>query len=153
MLFRSGWGEPRQSRETADEQRTEFSLWAIARSPLILGANLTRLDGFTRSLITNRDIIEINQKSWKSYPVKGLPPGFEHARVWEALTGTPDQPHWNFAFFNLDSEPVTLHSTWKQLGVGGKHAARSLWDGSQFAPLLGIEMTLPGHGSAIFRVE
>src|ERR1035441_5966710 len=34
-----GWGEARQSLLTHDEQRTEFTLWAIARSPLILGAN------------------------------------------------------------------------------------------------------------------
>ena len=37
-------------RYTHDEQRTEFTLWAISRSPLILGANLTKLDDFTRSL-------------------------------------------------------------------------------------------------------
>jgi hypothetical protein len=148
-----GWGEPRQSRETADELRTEFTLWAVSRSPLILGANLTRLDDFTRSLITNREVIEINQQSWKSYPVNDLPPGFEHARVWESLTGRPDRPRRNFAFFNLDGEPVTLHSTWKQLGFGGKHAARNLWDGSRLAPSTGIDVTLPGHGSAIYHVE
>ena len=56
-----GWGEPRQSRETPDEQRTEFTLWAIARSPLILGANLTKLDDFTRSLMTNQSMLFMNQ--------------------------------------------------------------------------------------------
>jgi alpha-galactosidase len=35
-----GWGQPRQTRETPDEQRTEFALWAITRSPLVMGANL-----------------------------------------------------------------------------------------------------------------
>jgi alpha-galactosidase len=148
-----GWGEARQSRETADEQRTEFTLWAIARSPLILGANLTKLDDLTRSLITNREVIEINQKSWKSYPVDNLPPGFEHARVWEALTGTPDRPHRYVAFFNLDGNPVTLHATWKQLSIGGKHATRNLLDGIKVPPSIGIGLTLPGHGSAIYSVE
>ena len=64
-----GWGEPRQSRETQDEQRTEFTLWAIARSPLILGANLTKLDDFTRSLITNQSILFMNQSVTYSHPV------------------------------------------------------------------------------------
>jgi hypothetical protein len=148
-----GWGEPRQSRETEDEQRTEFTLWAIARSPLMLGANLTKLDDFTRSLITNKEVIEINQKSSKSYPVNNLPAGFEHARVWEAVTRANDRPRQYFAFFNLDGKPVKLHTTWKQLGIEGKHATRSLWDGIQLPPSVGIELTLPSHGSAIYRVE
>jgi alpha-galactosidase len=61
-------GEARQSRETQDEQRTEFTLWSIARSPLILGANLTRLDDFTRSLITNQSILFMNQTMYLQPP-------------------------------------------------------------------------------------
>ena len=73
-----GWGEPRQSRETQDEQRTEFTLWAIARCPLILGANLTRLDDFTRSLVTNQEVLFMNQNVTYSHPVDAtsLPAGF-----------------------------------------------------------------------------
>lgn len=56
-----GMGEPRESRLSHDEQRTLFTLWEIARSPLMLGANLTMLDPFTRSLVTNSRIIAINQ--------------------------------------------------------------------------------------------
>ncbi len=148
-----GWGEPRQSRETEDEQRTEFTLWAIARSPLILGCNLAKLNAFTLSLITNKEVIAINQSAWNSHPVKTVAPGFEHARVWVAQTGAIDRPNLYFAFFNLDDRPVTLHSTWAQLGLEGKHAARNLWNGNSLAPSEGIEMTLPAHGSAIYRVE
>jgi alpha-galactosidase len=38
-----GWGAPRQSRLTRNEEQTQFTLWCIARSPLILGGNLTEL--------------------------------------------------------------------------------------------------------------
>ena len=148
-----GWGEPRQSRETEDEQKTEFTLWAIARSPLFLGCNLTKLDAFTRSLITNEEVIEINQKSWNSHPVKIVAPGFEEARVWEAQTGTIDRPNFYFAFFNLDDKPVKLHSTWAQLGVPGTHATHSVWDSHHLAPSPGVEIYLPAHGSTIYRVE
>ena len=72
-----GMGEPRQSRQTQDEQRTEFTLWAIARSPLILGANLTKLDDFTRSLITNQTMLFMNQNATYSHPVDTASlPGF-----------------------------------------------------------------------------
>jgi len=148
-----GWGDPRQSRLTHDEQRTEFTLWAIARSPLILGANLTKLDDFTRSLITNKEVIDINQKSTETHSVKNLPAGFENARVWEASTGAGKHAQTSFAFFNLDDKPVTLHATWAQLGLAGKHAARNLWDQSKLKASETVEVTLPAHGSALYRVE
>ena len=148
-----GWGEARQSRETHDEQRTEFTLWVFARSPLILGANLTRLDDFTRLLITNQEVLEINQKAVETHPVKDLPAGFANARVYEAQTGAGQQARQSFAFFNLGDQPATLRATWAQLGVAGRHAARNLWDGSKLKVSEGIEVTLPAHGSTIYRVE
>jgi alpha-galactosidase len=81
-----GMGEPRQSRLTHDEQQTELTLWAIARSPLILGANLTKLDEFTKSLMNNQSILFMNQNVTYSHPVDltSLGAGFENARVWRA---------------------------------------------------------------------
>jgi alpha-galactosidase len=146
-----GWGEARRSRLTHDEQRTEFTLWTFARAPLIEGSNMIQLDDFTRSLMTNRDVLQINQKARESHPLKDLPAGFEKARVWEARTDPAMHPY--FAFFNLDDKPVTLQATWKLLGLNGKHAARNLWDGKQLAPSEGIEVVLPAHGSTIYHVE
>jgi alpha-galactosidase len=153
-----GWGEARQSRLTHDEQRTEFTLWAVARSPLILGANLTRLDDFTRSLITNQDVIFIDQNATYSRPVdpSALGPGFEHARVWRATVQEPGSRGYAeyFAFFNLDAVPATLHTTWSQLGLdGAKHSAQNLWDGSSLKESKEINVSLPAHGCALFRVH
>ena len=61
---------PRQSRYTQDEQRTEFTLWAISRSPLIFGGNLTKLDEFTRSLMTNKEVLDLNQNAVESGPAR-----------------------------------------------------------------------------------
>ena len=149
-----GWGNPRPSRLTQDEERTQFTLWAIARSPLILGGDLTKLDEFTRSLIANKNIIAVNQTSWESHPVTDLPPGFEHARVWNALAGPRTKPIQYFAFFNLDDRPATLHATWKQLGLHGRrHAAHDLWSGAARPAAARMDVTLPAHGSAIYRIR
>jgi len=147
-----GWGEPRQSRFTQDEERSEFTLWTISRSPLILGANLTKLDDFTKSLITNREVLEVNQRAAESRPLNDLPKGFENVRVWEASEAAPSNPPQFFALFNLDEKPVTLHFSWKQLGGVGKEA-RNLWDGSK-SKAVGMEtLALPAHGSAIYRLQ
>ncbi len=153
-----GWGEARQSRETHDEQKTEFTLWAIARSPLILGANLTRLDDFTRSLIANQAMLFMNQSLTSSHPVDqaSLPSGFETARVWR---GTIDSPGAKnnaefFAFFNLDDKPVTLKASWKQLGLDGpSHKAQNLSSDTAFKDSKDVNLTLPPHGSAIYQVR
>ena len=147
-----GWDEPRTSRLTRDEERTQFTLWSVARSPLILGANLTKLDDFTRSLITNKAVIAVDQTAWETEPVTDLPKGFEKARVWTALAGPRDKPVRYLALFNLDDKPVTLHATWKALGLHGR-ALHDLWNGKSHAAASGIAVTLPAHGSAIYRVE
>jgi alpha-galactosidase len=124
-----GWQDARESRLTHDEEQTEFTLWAISRSPLILGANLTKLDDFTRSLITNKQLIYLNQQGGHCRPLQSadLPAGFEHVKVWFAepkygvATDTARAPNSShmiyFAFFNLDDKPVKLHFSWAQLGV------------------------------------
>jgi hypothetical protein len=153
-----GNGEPRPSRLTRDEQQTEFTLWAIARSPLIFGGNLTKLDDFTRALMTNREMIVINQmRLGRSHPLqsKELPADFENVRVWQHEGPGFGRPDEDFAFFNLDDKPVTLHITWVQLGLAGKHKVRSLWDNRNIwsAPSEGFDVILPAHGSAIYNVD
>jgi hypothetical protein len=151
-------GPARQSRLTHDEQRTEFTLWAVTRSPLILGGNLTRLDDFTRSLLTNQTVLFIDQYATYSRPVDAstLGPGFQDARVWRATINEPGARGYAecFAFFNLASTPVTLRATWKQLGLdGAKHSARNVWDDSTSKESKEIGVTLPPHGSALFEMR
>jgi hypothetical protein len=152
-----GTGQPRQSRETKEEQRTEFTLWAISRSPLILGANLTRLDNFTRSLMTNQTMLFMNQNVTYSHPVDTANlPGFEHARVWRGTINQPGAGAYAeyFAFFNLDEKPVTLRTTWKQLGLGGaKHAAENVWTETTGKESKEISVTLPAHGSTVYEIR
>jgi alpha-galactosidase len=142
-----GWGDARQSRLTQAEEQTQFILWAVARSPLILGGNLTQLDPFTRSLITNRELIAANQASSFSHPVNSLPPGSENIRVWV----TSGQV---VALFNLADHPTSIQATWVQLGLpAGRHVARNLLDGKVSADSQGLDLPLPAHGSAAYSVH
>jgi hypothetical protein len=147
-----GWGDPRNSRLTPDETRTQFTLWAIARAPLILGANLTELDKSTLSLITNRAVIGINQTAWASHPI-ALPAGFENYRVWEAFAGRRAQPTRYIAIFNLDDRPAQFSAQWAQLRLRDRHAVRDLWS-DEVRPISSeLSVELAPHGSAVFRVD
>ncbi len=153
-----GWGEARQSRLTPDEQRSEFTLWAVTRSPLIFGGNLTRLDDLTRSLLTNQTVLFMDQYATYSRPVdvSALGPGFQDARVWRATINEPGDRGYAeyFAFFDLADNPANLRATWQQLGlIGAKHSARNAWDDSTTKESKEISVTLPPHGSALFEIR
>lgn len=57
-----GWNnDSRKCRLTEREQQLHFGMWSMLASPLLLGCDLTKIDSFTMSLITNDDIIALNQ--------------------------------------------------------------------------------------------
>ena len=146
-----GWGEPRKSRLSLEEQRTQLTLLAIARSPLILGANLTKLDQATRALLTNKDIIAVDQNSHDNHPITELPAGWEQARIW-AATGPSGQRY--LAVFNLDDKPLTLAPGWDKLGLpAGHHAARELWSGRRLSASDRLSVVLPAHGCVIYAID
>ncbi|MFK2918918.1 glycoside hydrolase family 27 protein [Dyella koreensis] len=146
-----GLGTPRPSRLTPDEQRTLLTLHAIARSPLILGANLTRLDDVTRRLITNKEVIAVNQASRDNHPVTSLPKGFDRVRVWVAA-GQGDERY--LAIFNLDDKPVTLDTAWSALGLTpGSYRARDLWSGHERKASVRMAVDLPAHGCVLLAMR
>ncbi|HYP16228.1 MAG TPA: glycoside hydrolase family 27 protein [Opitutus sp.] len=59
----------RSTRFTPDEQRTMMSLWSIARSPLMHGGDMTKTDDLTLSLLTNDEVLAVNQHSANNRPL------------------------------------------------------------------------------------
>lgn len=146
-----GLGEARKSRLTLDEERTQLTLLAIARAPLILGANVTKLDDATRALITNKDVIAVDQDSYGNHPVEDLPPGFEHVRVW--MASGKNGVHY-LAVFNLDDKPVSLEAAWDQLGLHStSHVVRDLWSGQRVGPSSRLKINLPAHGCVLYATK
>lgn len=149
-----GLGEPRQSRYTHDEQRTEFTLWAISRSPLILGTNLTKLDDFTRSLITNQDVLEIDQHAIEAgqglMPLKDGGADTFPQRYWYART----RQHQYLAVFNLEDKPSKSELPWMVFHLVDKpHAVFDLWNQKHIAKARTLHVELAPHGCALFEVE
>ena len=73
----------RTTRLTQDEQHTVMTLWSIARSPLMHGGDMTKTDDFTLSLLTNADVIAVNQNSANNRPL------FDHDKL---IAWTADVP-------------------------------------------------------------
>jgi len=152
-----GKDQARQSAYTHDEQRTEFTLWAISRSPLILGSNLTKLDDFTRSLLSNKEVAELNQQAVESGP--GLLPknsgksaSFPQ-RYWYAHTGGPN-PKRYIAVFNLANAKTSSNLPWALFHLENKaYALYDVWNQKHIPSARTLHVVLPAHGCALFRVE
>jgi len=143
-----GWGEPRASRLTHDEQRTLLTLWSMFRSPLIMGGNLLLCDDWTKSLLTNAEVIAVDQHSRGNHAV--LTDG--KSALWVAHADSGDRRY--VAVFNRGDEPQMLRYTWKELGLDGQeYLVRDLWEHKDLGRLSAIEVTLPAHASVLYAAQ
>jgi len=144
-----GDGKPRTSRLTPEEQRTQVTLWAIARSPLILGANLTMLDASTTDLLTNRDLIRINQTSTHSAQV---------VQDGDLIAWRADLPRGEkaIALFNLGDTEMNLTKQLADFGkdLGGRDwAVRNIWGGGVAISGHDFVERVPPHGCVLLMLE
>jgi len=144
----AGWGKPRPSRLTHDEQRTQLTLWSIFRSPLIIGANLTSCDEWTESLLTNPEVIAVDQRSTGNHAVSTT----DKAAVW--LARPTEGEGYYLAVFNLDAAPQEFHQLWKDLGLPqGKYRLRDLWERKDLGAFESVTVTLQPHASVLYRAS
>jgi alpha-galactosidase len=144
-----GWGDPRESRLTHDEERTEFTLWAISRSPLILGANLTKLDDFTHSLITNKDVTEMNQTIVGSSDSPAHGPG---VRVWTATTGG-GHPTAYVAVFNVSDAATQFDLAWPASSLQQPKHVYNVWNKTDLPAKSRVLVKLAPHACSLFRLD
>jgi alpha-galactosidase len=138
-----GYGAARASRFTPDERKTLLTLWSIARSPLIVGANLTQLDDATLKLLTNTDIISLDQQGQGQH--EALHDG--DLVIWRSHL--PDG-HEALAIFNLSDAPMNVQRSLASIEpdlAGQVWKARDVWAG-QYLPgtLSSLDTKLPSHG-------
>jgi alpha-galactosidase len=143
-----GWGAPRTTRLTKDEQRTLLTLWAMFRSPLIMGGNLLMCDEWTKSLLTNAEVIAVDQHSSGSRAVETT----TKSAVWVAEQEAPGG--YYVAVFNRSDAPQTLRYTWNELGLKeSDYALRDLWEHKDLGHAGSIAVTLPAHSSVLYAVR
>lgn len=142
-----GWGQPRASRLTHDEQRTLMTLWAIFRSPLMVGGDLTKADAWTISLLTNPEVIAVDQHSNENHPIVST----DAIVVWTARSTASNGTY--LALFNLSGETRKIRYAWTDLGLpAARYQLRDLWERKDLGSIDQIEAALPSHGSALFEV-
>jgi len=137
------------SRFTDDEKYTHFTLWSIFRSPLMMGGDLLQLDEITTQILTNNEVLAVNQNSTNNHEIRAT----ENEIVWAADDSASGGKF--VAFFNLnDTDNLTIKVNWKELGISGKHKVRDLWkkeDVGKFSDTFNVE--IKPHGCGLYKVN
>jgi hypothetical protein len=109
------------SRLTADEQYAHISLWCLWGSPMIIGTPIERLDPFTLSLLSNDEVLQVNQDPLgkQARPVK--------AAGGEALAKELEDGSKAVGLLNPGSELAKVSIDWSTLGLKGTQHVRNLW--------------------------
>jgi hypothetical protein len=138
----------RDTKFTPDEQRTLMTLWSIARSPLIMGGDLRHLDAPTLALLTNRDVLAVNQASTDNEPhfVE------DGTRIWSARPqGSEDR---YLALFNTGTKPREVGIDLGRLGKTGTVAVRDLWSGRVIGNASGrLSRMVRPHAAELYRLR
>jgi alpha-galactosidase len=138
----------RWTRFTRDEQLTLISLWALAPSPLMLGANLPDNDEWTATLLSNPGILAVNQDI---LGLQGQRAGvtFSGAEIWTKKLADSSLA---VGFFNRTEKRLKLDYPWHQLGFVGAPQVRDLWLRKDLGRQQEIVAELPPHGCILVRV-
>ncbi len=132
---------------TKAERQSYMTLWAISASPLYIGDDLTKLDSYGLSLLTNREVIAVDQQGLPATPVRsGV-----NQQVWRVRN---TDGSYTVALFNLDGVARPVTALWSEVGFDGKASVRDLWQRRDLGTFDGsYTATLPAHGSRLFTVK
>jgi len=159
-----GWGpQLHPTRLTPDEQYTHISLWCLLAAPLLLGCDLSRLDDFTLNLLTNDEVLEVNQDplgkqasrlsniDGKQIWVKDLEDGSKAVGFFYADPEGKRAPADYFNWEPKEKAKIVLKAS--ELGITGKFKVRDLWRQKDVGVFEGEYVAeVPYHGVLLVRV-
>jgi alpha-galactosidase len=146
-----GWGNPHPSKLKPDEQYLHISLWSMFSSPLLIGCDMEKLDDFTLNLLTNDEVIEINQDPLGKQAVCLQTIGDLRIFVKELEDGSRAVGFCNFGIDVVDLP----YKDFAKIGLSGKFKVRDLWrqkDISTIDTKTGeVMLKVPAHGVVLYK--
>jgi alpha-galactosidase len=138
------------SRFSADEKFTLMTLWCVFRSPLMFGGNLPETDSLSFALITNDEVLAVNQAGRNSRELKAE----KGLVVWTA--DIPDTTAKVAALFNLEDKGIReVRITFKELGLQGRECVvRDLWKKKDIGLFTdAFTAKINPHGAGMFKIS
>lgn len=147
VVGRVGWGYPRNSKLTPDEQYTHIGLWSLLASPLLIGADLDHLDAFTKNLLCNHEVIAVNQDVL----------GKQGVQVYDAdslqiFSKKLNDGSTAIGIINQSGKHLQQSVTADMMGFSSRFEMRDLWRQKDLGfHKRGFKAELPAHGILLLK--
>lgn len=133
------------------EERTQFSMWAMMASPLILGNDVFKMSPYTRETLLNHEVIAIDQDAL----------GVQGDVIWEDASNKVQvwskplhDGTWAIAVLNRDEEAHAVDVRWESLGLKGPQRVRDLWRHKEMAHSAEkLQIRVSGHETAVLKLS
>jgi alpha-galactosidase len=133
---------------TQNEQYAHFSLWVILSAPLLLVCDLNKLDDFTLSLLTNDEVIAIDQDPLGKQGTAVLKDATYQVIVKELEDGSKA-----VGLFNLTENDLKISAPWDALKLSGKQKVRDVWRQKDLGVFTDkFESLVPPHGVVFVKI-
>jgi len=147
-----GWGNPHPSKLKPNEQYLHFSLWSLFSAPLLIGCDMEKLDAFTLNLLTNDEVIAINQDPLGKQATCIQTIGDLRIYVKELEDGSRAVGFCNFGLEKVDLS----YKDFSKLGITGKQKVRDLWRQKDVAIINAgegaLSVKVPVHGVMLYKL-
>lgn len=145
-----GWSKNlRPTYLSPNEQYTHISLWSLLAAPLLIGCDLTRLDDFTYGLLSNPEVIALNQDILGKQASRVI--NDENIQVWSKPLSDGSIA---VGIFNLGESPVDYQLSLASLQLSGKHALRDIWKQEEMGNIeTSFSISVNRHGVKLFRIK
>ena len=144
-----GWSQgSRPSNLTPNEQITHITLWALQAAPLLIGADLAKIDEWTTNLLGNREVLGVNQDELGRAASRKWNDGWTEVWARPLSDGTTV-----VGLFNRGPEAAVVTATFADLGLSGSVPVRDLWlqkDMGRVAEK--FSAVVPRHGAVLVRM-
>jgi alpha-galactosidase len=145
-----GWGPALHlTKLTPDEQYSHISLWCLLSAPLLIGCDMERLDPFTVGLLSNDEVLAVDQDALGQHALRAGTVG-----AVDVFSKQLEDGSRALGFFNRarQSETVTYNKLGR-IGLPGKFKVRDLWRQKDLEVAKGsLKLTIPGHGVVLLKL-
>ncbi len=145
-----GFGNTHPTRLTGDEQITHLSLWCLLAAPLLIGCDMTRLDAFTKALLTNDEALAIDQD-----PLGQEATMVQHDNNDGEVWARPlSDGGWALGLLNGGPASDRLTAHWANIGIRGPQKVRDLWLHEDEGTFDGeYSVSVPPHGTVLLKLS
>jgi alpha-galactosidase len=149
VVGRVGWGSPHPTQLTPDEQYTHVTLWCLLSAPLLLGCDLENLDPFTLNLLTNDEVLAVDQDELGQQALCAAQDGDRRVYAKKLADGS-----LTVGLFNLGETPTNVVARWADLKISGKRAVRDLWRQKDLGRFdAQFELQIAPHGAELVKIK